>query len=181
MQDEPSDVLVRFQRGQGQAFVDAFEWLFRTHQRAVYGWIVRLVRDRAAAEELTVEAFWRIHRAHARFDATQGFERWARVIATHVALDWLRRQRREVELPADVPAPVAGDPGVAEEMRRAMADAFARLPAKLRAAATLAVVEELPHKEIAEALGVSVAAVKVRVFRALRQLRRDLEQRGMRP
>jgi DNA-directed RNA polymerase specialized sigma24 family protein len=43
------------------------------------------------------------------------------------------------------------------------------------------VVEEQPHKEVAEALGISVAAVKLRVFRALRLLRKDLEQQGIRP
>jgi len=43
----------------------------------------------------------------------------------------------------------------------------------------LVVVEELPQKEAAEALGISVAAVKVRVFRALRLLRKDLERQGI--
>ena len=61
------------------------------------------------------------------------------------------------------------------------AQAFGRLPAKLRIAATLAVIEELPHKEVAAALGISVAAVKVRVFRALRLLRTDLEEQGITP
>jgi DNA-directed RNA polymerase specialized sigma24 family protein len=51
----------------------------------------------------------------------------------------------------------------------------------LRVAAVLAVVEELPHKEVAAALGISVAAVKVRVFRALRLLRKDLQQQGITP
>ena len=48
-------------------------------------------------------------------------------------------------------------------------------------AAVLAVVEEQPHKEVAAALGISVAAVKLRVFRALRLLRKDLEQQGITP
>jgi DNA-directed RNA polymerase specialized sigma24 family protein len=39
----------------------------------------------------------------------------------------------------------------------------------------------LPHKEVAAALGISVTAVKVRVFRALRLLRRDLQQQGITP
>jgi RNA polymerase sigma-70 factor (ECF subfamily) len=51
----------------------------------------------------------------------------------------------------------------------------------LRIAAVLAVVEERPHKEVAEALGISVAAVKLRVFRALRLLRKDLQQQGITP
>ncbi len=84
-------------------------------------------------------------------------------------------------LPEDVAAPAGSNPGVAAEVRCGIALALDRLPPKLRIAAAMAVVEEMPHKEVAAALGISVAAVKVRVFRALRLLRRDLEQQGIRP
>jgi RNA polymerase sigma-70 factor (ECF subfamily) len=70
---------------------------------------------------------------------------------------------------------------VTAEIRQKTALAFGRLPPKLRIAATLAVVEELPQKEVAAALGISIAAVKLRVFRALRLLRTDLEQQGITP
>jgi RNA polymerase sigma factor (sigma-70 family) len=181
MRDEASYVLEEFRSGDSATSEGAFETLFRLHQHAVYGWILRMVRNPAVAEDLTVETFWRIHRAHARIDPTRGFEGWARTIATRAALDWMRVQPREIELPVDVAAPAQGDPGVAEEIRRATALAFGRLPPKLRATAVLAVVEELPHKEVAAALGISIAAVKVRVFRALRLLRRDLERQGITP
>jgi RNA polymerase sigma-70 factor (ECF subfamily) len=177
MQNESSDVLNEFQHGDPTAF----EALFRLHKRNVYGWLLRIVRDHAAAEDLTVETFWRIHQAHARFDPSQGFEAWARRIATRAALDWLRTKRTECELPADLSAPAITDPAIAAEIRSKIALAFSRLPPKLRIAATLAVIEELPGKEIAEALGISVAAVKVRVFRAVRLLRKNLEQQGITP
>jgi RNA polymerase sigma-70 factor (ECF subfamily) len=132
-----------------------------------------------------VETFWRISRAHARFDSGRAFEPGARRIATRAALDWLRAQRPSVELTvqdaADLPAAPTGDPGIAAEIRSKTAEAFARLPPRLRAAAVLSVVEEQPHKEIAAALGISVTAVKLRVFRALRLLRKDLERQGIKP
>jgi RNA polymerase sigma-70 factor (ECF subfamily) len=181
MGDGASNVLGDFRQGTAEAFDDAFETLFRLHQRAVYGWLLRIVRNPAAAEDLTVETFWRIYRAHARFDPARGFEPWARSIATHAALDWMRAQRPETELSIDLPAPATGDPGISAEIRRKTAIAFSRLPPRLRVAAILAVVEELSHKEIAAALGISVAAVKVRVFRALRLLRKDLQQQGITP
>ncbi len=181
MRNEASDVLNQFLQGD----VDAFEELFRQHQRTVYGWILRITRDPATAEELTVETFWRIHRARARFDPAQGFEGWARRIATRAALDWLRTSRTKRELTledcAEAAAPAQADPAVTAEIRRKTALAFGRLPLKLRIAATLAVIEELPHKEVAASLGISVAAVKVRVFRALRLLRNDLEEQGITP
>jgi RNA polymerase sigma factor (sigma-70 family) len=181
MQNGSSSVLNDFRQGS----MDAFETLFRQHQRAVYGWILRIVRNPATADELTVETFWRIYRAHARFDPSRGFEGWARRIATHAALDWMRSTRTEhqlsAELQADPAAPAIGDPVVIAELRHKTTLAFQRLPPKLRIAAVLAVVEEQPYKEVAEALGISIAAVKLRVFRALRLLRKDLEQQGIRP
>jgi len=55
------ELLRRFAAGD----MDAFESLFRQYQREVYRWVARIVRDTAVAEDLTVEAFWRAHKAHA--------------------------------------------------------------------------------------------------------------------
>jgi RNA polymerase sigma factor (sigma-70 family) len=175
--EQPSDVLPRFRHGDP----DAFEVLFRQHQSEVYGWIVRIVRDRGVAEDLTIETFWRIYRAHARFDPARSFGSWARRIATNAALDHLRTVRPETDLPFDLASPPLPDPGISEEVRRKTALAFRRLPPKLQVAATLAVIEEQPYREIAEALGISVGAVKTRVFRALRLLRKELMRQGINP
>ncbi|MGP8252882.1 MAG: RNA polymerase sigma factor [Terracidiphilus sp.] len=181
MPESSKNVLDRFRQGDA----DAFEVLFREQQTTVYRWILRIVRDTGTAEDLTVETFWRIYRAHARFDAARGFEPWARKIATHVALDWLRARKPESEMTPAVEATLAAerasDPGVQAEIRVKTAEAFTRLPVKLRVAAVLAVIEEQPHKDVAEALGITVTAVKLRVFRALKLLRKDLEQQGIRP
>lgn len=181
MRDDGSSVLERFQQGD----VDAFETLFRMHQRAVYAWALRIVRDPGAAEDVTIEAFWRMHRSHARFDPARGFEPWGRRIATHAALDWLRRVKPETSVAPEMlertASPAIGDAAVSAEIRKKTAIAFGRLPPKLRVAAVLAVVEDRPHKEVAEALGITVAAVKLRVFRALRLLRKDLSKQGITP
>ena len=177
--------LVRFCRGADEERDAAFEGLFRVHQRAVRGWILRMVRDASIADELTVETFWRIYRARGRFEPERGFEPWARRIATRAALDWLRARKPEYavanEFFADLPSPARGDPAMSAEIRRKTELAFGRLRPALRIAAVLAVIEERPHKEVAEALGISVTAVKLRVFRALRLLRKDLQQQGITP
>lgn len=173
--------LARFRQGD----LDAFESLFRQHQRSVYGWILRIVRDPTAAEDLTVETFYRIHRAHARFEPGRAFEPWARRIATRAALDWLRARRSQAGLTdldvADLPAASTPDPGIAAEIRLKTSQALARLPPNLRIAATLSVIEQQPHQEVAAALGISVGAVKLRVFRAIRLLRKDLIEHGITP
>ena len=179
------ECLVQFCRGDAQAREAAFETLFRRHQHSVRGWILRIVRNAPAADELTVETFWRIYRARDRFEPERGFEPWARRICTRAALDWLRAQKPEYamanEFFADLPSPRGADPAVSEEIRRKTAQAFARLRPGLRVAATLAVIEERPYKEVADALGISVTAVKLRVFRALRLLRKDLQGQGITP
>ena len=168
------ELLKRFRQGDPEAF----EALFRQYQAEVYGWIVRIVRDPSAAEDLTVETFWRVHRARCRFDPGASFGAWARRIATNLAIDHVRQTRREVALPDDLAQPPAADPLAAGETRRQIVDAFRRLPLKLRVAATLSLIEERSTKEIAEALGTSEGAVRVRVFRAVRLLRQQLKRVG---
>jgi RNA polymerase sigma-70 factor (ECF subfamily) len=173
--------LEQFTRGD----IQAFETLFREYQGEVYGWIVRIVRDPGAAEDLTLETFWRIYRARARFDPRRPFGAWARRIATNLALEHLSRRRAEKPLDdgfamraAATPTP---NPAICADVRAKVVAAFGELPAKLRAAATLAMIEETPYAEIADALGISISGVKSRVFRAVRLLRRSLERRGVRP
>ena len=154
--------------------LEAFEQLFRDYQRQVYAWIVRIVRDSATSEDLTVETFWRIYRSRTLFRPDGNFGAWSRRIATNIALDHLRKSRRETELPNDLLAPPEPDPAVSREMRARIRTAFVNLPPKYRLVATLALIEEAPYEEIAAAAGITVALVKVRVFRATRMLRKQL-------
>jgi RNA polymerase sigma factor (sigma-70 family) len=171
------DLLQRFAAGD----LDAFESLFREHQSAVYRWIVRIVRDPATAEDLTVETFWRMHRAHARFDPTGNCGAWLRRIATNVALDHLKRRRIESSLPEDLPARPVPDEAVANQTRQNIARALADLTPRLRIVVQLGLIEEEPYAVIAEALGISASAVKLRMFRAVRLLRKSLERMGEKP
>jgi RNA polymerase sigma-70 factor (ECF subfamily) len=171
------DLFQRFAAGD----LDAFETVFRQSQREVYGWIFRIVRNAAAAEDLTMETFWRIYKARHRFDPAKPFGAWARRIATHVAIDHLRSLRPETPLPLDVSAGRTEDPAWQREVRERVAAAFRTLPPQLQATATLALIEEQPYDEIAAALGTSTSAVKSRVFRAVRILRKKLERLGIHP
>jgi RNA polymerase sigma-70 factor (ECF subfamily) len=169
------DLLERFTAGD----LDAFEALFCQHQRQVYAWMVRIVRDSGIAEDLTVETFWRIYRSRARFDPAGNFGAWAYRIATNAALDHLRKSRREIELPADLPADRCPDTAVQHETRDRIRQAFAQLPPKYRLVATLALIEDQPYERIASAAGISVSLVKIRVFRAVRMLRKQLSSLGI--
>ncbi len=171
------ELLGRFALGE----IDAFETVFRQFQGEVYRWIVRMVRDRGVAEDLTVETFWRIYQARARFDPTRSFGAWARRVATNLAIDHLKTVHPQVGLPENLSQEASADPAVRWEIRDRIERAFRQLPAKLQAAATLALIEERPYEEIAEALGISVEAVKSRVFRAVHRLRDKLKRQGIEP
>ena len=189
MQDEPErDLLQRFARGDREAF----EVLFRQFEREVYRWILRIVREPAAAEDALVETFWRAYRGHARFDPSRSFGAWMRRIATNTAIDQLNAARRRNWIPLDAVtvrqvarSPAAMRRGPAElgaqggpgdfELRDAIHRAFVALPPKLRVVAALALIEGVPHAEIADAIGVSIGTVKSRLFRATRKLRKELE------
>jgi RNA polymerase sigma-70 factor (ECF subfamily) len=171
------DALKRFTTGD----VEAFETLFRQNQGEVYGWIVRIVRNPAVAEELTVETFWRIYRQRRRFDPQRPFGPWARRIATRAAIDYLRSAIPAAGSFVPVPQATMSDPAQEGEIREFIERAFRALPARLRAAAALALIEERPYQEIASALDISLSAVKMRVARAARLLRASLEKMGIRP
>ena len=179
--EEQPEALARFASGE----LEAFESLFRQFQREVFGWIVKIVRDPVAAEDLTVETFWRIYRGRARFNPERSFGAWARRIATNVAIDYLKTARsREGKLSASLSVesledagagnPAGVNPAIRREVRERTQLALQQLPARLRVVAVLALVEECPQSEIAEALNISTAAVKSRLFRAVRILRKKL-------
>jgi RNA polymerase sigma factor (sigma-70 family) len=172
-----TEVLKRFVAGD----ISAFETLFRGYQGRVYGWIVHLVRDKGAAEDLTIETFWRIYRARGHFDPERSFGAWARRIATNLAMDHLKKALPEEKLLFETAGAAEVDPDMQQHLHQLTEHAFHQLPAKYQAVALLALVDERPYEEISESLGISVGAVKSRVFRAVRLLRKKLKQLGVEP
>lgn len=176
MNDPHKDLLEGFVRGEQ----DALEALFRHFSAEVYGWILRIVRDSSAAEDVLVESFWRAYRGRARFDASRSFGAWIRRIATNASLDHLRAARRHARwstVDHDALVPARADP----DLRKALAIAFHRLPPKLQVVAALALIEERSHAEIADALALPVGTVKSRLSRASTRLRKQLIRLGVRP
>jgi len=171
------ELLRRFAEGD----LDAFEALFQQFQKQIYRWIVQIVRDSGIAEDLTVETFWRIYRAHSRFNPERSFAAWSRRIATNVALDWLRRVHHEKDLAEHSMTEVLPDAVAQQDIRAAIVCAFNQLPPKLRVVATLSLIEEESYGVIGEALGIGVATVKTRRFRAVRLLRKKLKRMGIEP
>jgi RNA polymerase sigma-70 factor, ECF subfamily len=153
----------------------------------VHRWILRIVRDPSVADDGVVEAFWRCYRSRARFDPSRSFGAWMRQIATRVALDLLKvAPRRGWSATGEIAAtPVTDTDSSSGASQQAQADAIGRafesLSPKLRIVATLALIEQRPHEEIAAALGVPIGTVKSRLFRAKLKLGHELQRMGVNP
>jgi RNA polymerase sigma factor (sigma-70 family) len=153
----------------------AFDRLYRSSRDDVYAYVASLVRDQAAAEEVTAAAFERAYRKRSRFDPGRGEPRaWLFGIARNAALDELRRRGRQAELtaePADLLAAPAHESAEASERRLALAAGLARLEPRERELIALKFFAGLANSEIAVVVGVSESNAGTRLHRAVTKLR----------
>ncbi|HEV7562321.1 MAG TPA: sigma-70 family RNA polymerase sigma factor [Solirubrobacterales bacterium] len=153
----------------------AFDALYRSSRDDVYAYVASLVRDRAAAEEVTATAFERAYRKRARFDPRRGERRaWLFGIARNAALDELRRRGRQAELaaePADLDAAAVHETAAESERRLAVAAALAILEPRERELIALKFFAGLTNPEIAAVVGVSESNAGTKLHRAVTKLR----------
>jgi RNA polymerase sigma-70 factor (ECF subfamily) len=165
--------------------VRAFDALFQRWSAPLLRYLERMVRDAGTAEELVQEAFFRVHRARERYAPEARFSTWLYRIATRLALNELRRPRRRqahrsVDDPdgAELAACGPAVDEVVDARRRGVRveEELAALPERQRAALWLTAVEGLSYAEVADALSVSVPAVKSLVHRARSALGERMKQ-----
>jgi RNA polymerase sigma factor (sigma-70 family) len=156
-----------------------FDALYRETASDVFAYVMTLLRDRAAAEDVTSAAFERAYRRQASFDPERGTQRaWLFGIARNAALDELRSRKRTAALLSDPEDPDSGgashDPADDEAAlrRAAVAAALAQLDPRERELIALKFHAGLDNAEIAKVLGISVANAGTRVHRAVTRLRK---------
>jgi len=162
---------------------DAYERVVELCQSRLLSFTMSLLKDYAAAQELTQDAFVRAYRYLDRFDDRRPFYPWLATIAFRLAQDRWQRQRRDRELAQRYGAASSED-GVTRDdpLRTVIADeesarlwqAVQGLPGGERAAVLLFYRQELKVQETARVLGVSPGTVKTLLFRARRHLREAL-------
>jgi RNA polymerase sigma-70 factor (ECF subfamily) len=155
--------------------VGKLETLFDRHHRALFRYFVRLTSDHAWSEDLVQEVFFRILKYRHTWQAETTFRAWMYQVGRNVWIDQAGKHKGEVALGAD-----AGEIG----SREAPADrqvqarqetallrrALAALPPEKREVLVMSRYQELKYDEIASVLKCEVGTVKVRVYRALREL-----------
>lgn len=157
---------------------ERFEALYRSSRDDVYAYVATLLRDRAAAEDVTALAFERAYRRRRSFDRRRGDERaWLFGIARNAALDELRRRRRLARLAADpedrVTAGAVAEDGAEVALRRtAVRAALASLPGREREIVALKFHAGLSNAELGRVLGVSESNAGTLLYRAMEKLRK---------
>ncbi len=153
----------------------AFELLYRGNRDDVYAYVASLLRDRAAAEEVTATVFERAYRKRSRFDRNRGEPRaWLFGIARNAALDELRRRGRHAALaadPEDLATAAVGESAEESARRLAVATALGTLEARERELIALKFFAGLANAEIAAVLGISESNAGTKLHRAVTKLR----------
>jgi RNA polymerase sigma-70 factor, ECF subfamily len=178
---------------------EAFRALVVRHQRKVYAVALGIVKDPDTAWDVAQEAFVRVHGHLADFKGDSAFSTWLYRIATHLAIDSVRRERTSQKDDVDevnegllsdgaegILATNLGNDPRQNALRRELAgkieEALATLPEKHRTILVLREVEGLSYEELAERLGIHEGTVMSRLFHARKKMQAALrDYAGLRP
>lgn len=151
--------------------------LFDRHHRMLFNFFLRLTANRGLSEDLVQEVFFRMLKYRQTFQVGTSFTAWMYQVARNAHIDQGRKRRLEI-VPDEEPswddvASTDADPlerlAHAQEVKL-LRRALDRLPVEKREVLVLSRFQNLKYSEIADILGCEVGAVKVRVFRAVREL-----------
>jgi RNA polymerase sigma-70 factor (ECF subfamily) len=181
MTSEPDDnELVQRCRGGDE---HAFEVLLLRYQGPVFNAVLRMVRNRDEASDLTQTAFLKAYEQIESFDSRHKFFSWLYRIAINEAINHVKRRGRLEPLDGEW-ASEARDPEaslVGSDLSRHVQDALMSISSDYRAVLILRHFEGCSYDEIAAIVGVPEKTVKSRLFSGRRQLRELLEARGILP
>jgi RNA polymerase sigma factor, sigma-70 family len=173
------DVLRRAQRGDERAF----ELILRAYETPIFNYVYRIVGERSLAEDLTQEVFVRVFQGLPRFSLRCKFTTWLFQVTKNRVLDELRaRERRPRGVVSIEDAPhleVVDQPIERLETIEHVWRAVRELNPDLKMALLLRDVAGLPYNEIADALEITLATVKWRIFKAREEVQLALARDGI--
>lgn len=162
----------------------AFTEFYQRHDRGLFAFLVKLVRERELAEEVLSETMLEIWRQAGRFEGKSSVTTWMFSIAHHKAVSRLRK-KREVALDDDVAAniedqaPKPDSLAADQTMSRLLQGLMEKLSLDHREILQLAYFQEFSVQEIAETLDLPENTVKTRMFYARQKLKGMLEAAGV--
>jgi RNA polymerase sigma-70 factor (ECF subfamily) len=172
-------VLRKAQRGDERAF----NLIVRAYETPVYNYVLRLVGDRALAEDLTQEVFLRVYQGLPKFSLRCRFTTWLFQVTKNRVLDELRaseRRPRSVVTIDDIPPlEVLDAPVERVEAMDAVWRSVNDLNVDLKMALLLRDVVGLSYTEIADSLEITLATVKWRIYKAREEVQLALAREGI--
>jgi RNA polymerase sigma-70 factor (ECF subfamily) len=179
LQQPDLGVLRKAQRGDERAFC----LIVRAYEGPVYNYVLRLVGDRSLAEDLTQEVFLRVFQGLPKFSLRSKFTTWLFQVTKNRVLDELRaserRPRLAVALEDIPPLEVVDPPAERVEAMDAVWRSVGDLNVDLKMALLLRDVVGLSYTEIADALEITLATVKWRIYRAREDVQIALAREGI--
>jgi len=161
----------------------AFSLIVRAYQVPVFNYVLRLVGDRALAEDLTQEVFLRVYQGLPKFSLRSKFTTWLFQVTKNRVLDELRaserRPRALVALEDIPPLEVVDAPFERLEAIDAVWRAVEGLNVDLKMALLLRDVVGLSYTEIADSLEITLATVKWRIYKAREDVQLSLAREGI--
>jgi RNA polymerase sigma-70 factor (ECF subfamily) len=171
--------LRKAQRGDERAFSE----IVRTYEQPVFNYVLRLVGDRSLAEDLTQEVFLRVYQGLPGFSLRSRFTTWLFQVTKNRVLDELRalerRPRAVVTLDDIAPLEVVDAPYERAEAIDSVWRAVENLNVDLKMALLLRDVVGLSYLEIADALEITLATVKWRIYKAREEVAASLTREGI--
>lgn len=162
----------------GRGDFAAFEELYQRHREPLYRYILRLVGEDAAANDLFQQTWEKVIKAASGYRASTPFKAWLFVIARNGAMDQFRAQarRQETATSRDHATETAGPEDHAATVQQAanLADAISQLPPDQRDTLLLRLSAGLKLESIGQVTGVSTEAAKSRLRYAVRKLKQSL-------
>lgn len=152
--------------------------LYDRYGTMVYQAAYRLLQSPEDAEDVLQDVFVKLPDVLRTFSGRGSFDGWIRQIAVRIALMKLRLRKRRAEVPFEIAASAVGDSSQAAGLTDwlTLEKAIAALPPKLRAVFVLKDVEGYSHDDIARMLELTPRASEVRLHRARKLLRKQLER-----
>jgi RNA polymerase sigma factor (sigma-70 family) len=158
--------------------LDKMALLFHRHHRPLYGFLFQMTRQKEASEDMLQNVFYRMLRSRHTFTWDGDFKTWMYFIARNVIKDHVKKSSRDPgfhdmnELAERIGADVRTDEQIERKLEvKAVQRAMGSLSQDSREVLILSRFQELRHEEIARVLDISVGAVKVRIHRAINQLK----------
>ncbi len=151
--------------------------LFSRYQSPLFNFYCKLTGNRALSEDLVQDVFFRILKYRQTYKPGTSFKTWMYQIARNARVDNMRKQRPQVEIEDSLlPVVMPADRAQQTQETALLHKALMMLPEEKREILVLSRFQELKYEEIAKMLGCQPNAVKVKVFRALKDLREAYQQ-----